>query len=71
MARSHDSIDTEIDTLWTATHEVEDRLRAVEKIHDVLDSPLWKIALFVLDGWPLRRVVKQPQWRPWRRWWTS
>jgi hypothetical protein len=38
---------------------------------DVWDSPWWKLVLFVIDGWPLRRVVERPQWRPWRRWVTS
>jgi hypothetical protein len=47
------------------------RIRQVEKLLDVWDSPWWKIALFVIDGWPLKRVVKKPQWRPWHGWWVS
>lgn len=65
------SVDAEIDSLWRNMTQTQGRVRALEKLVDLWDSPFWKLALFVLDGWPLRRVVKRPQWRPWRRWWTS
>lgn len=47
------------------------RVHALEDLADIWASPWWKLALFVIDGWPLRRVAERPQWRPWRRWWTS
>jgi hypothetical protein len=63
--------EAEIESLWINMEQVQARVRTMEKLLDVWDSPLWKLALFVIDGWPLRRVVVHPQWRPWRRWWTS
>ena len=59
------------ESLWFNYRQLAGRVRALEKLVDVWDSPWWKLALFVLDGWPLKRVVARPQWRPWRRWWTS
>jgi hypothetical protein len=60
-----------IESLWFNQRQTAQRVRQLEKLVDVWDSPAWKLALFVIDGWPLRRVVQRPQWRPWRRWWTS
>lgn len=49
-----------------------DRLRRVEKQLDTHGSPWWKRILFRADGWPAWWVVaRKPDWRPWRRWWTS
>lgn len=48
------------------------RIRTLEKMIEIKDSPLWKRILFWIDGWaPWYRIVDRPQWRPWRRWWTS
>jgi|KBSSwiStaDraftv2_1062776.scaffolds.fasta_scaffold111393_4 hypothetical protein len=63
--------DPDITSLWINYRELERRIRLLEDLVDVNDSPLWKRILFVVDGWPLRRVVDKPRWRPWRRWWTS
>ena len=71
MSRDPASMDAEIDSLWKNVKQLAGRIRVLEKLADVWDSPWWKLALFVIDGWPLRRVVSKPQWRPWRRWWTS
>ena len=71
MNRDPASMDAEIDSLWKNVNQLAGRIRALEKLADAWDSPWWKLALFVIDGWPLRRVVSKPQWRPWRRWWTS
>lgn len=71
MSRDPTSVDAEIDALWERARQADGRIRALEKLADVQDSPWWRLAMFVLDGWPLRRVVSRPQWRPWRRWWTS
>lgn len=65
------SIRARLDSLEFNQRQLAGRVRALEKWADVLDSPWWKLAVFVIDGWPLRRVVERPQWRPWRRWWTS
>jgi hypothetical protein len=36
----------------------------------LLDSPVWKLALFRLNGWPRLPVLAPEQaWRPWHRWW--
>jgi len=63
--------DPDITSLWINYRELERRIRLLEDLVDVNDSPLWKRILFVVDGWPLRQVVDKPRWRPWRRWWTS
>jgi len=60
-----------VESLWLNYRQLAGRIRALEKLAEVWDSPWWKLALFVIDGWPLRRVAPRPQWRPWRRWWTS
>lgn len=49
--------------------ELERRVRAIEALHDVQESSWVKLTLFVLLGWPLRRVVARPQRRPWRQDW--
>ncbi len=51
--------------------QLEAKVRHLEKLEDVMDTSLPKRLLFAFDGWPLFRVVARPQWRPWRRWWTS
>lgn len=51
--------------------ELERRVRRLEKLEDVMNTRLKKRIIFFLDGWPLFRVVDQPQWRPWRRWFRS
>ncbi len=36
---------------------------------DLLDTPVWKLALFRLNGWPRLPVMPTEQaWRPWHRW---
>jgi hypothetical protein len=36
---------------------------------EILDSPVWKIAMFRLNGWPRLPVECNEQaWRPWHRW---
>lgn len=36
---------------------------------DLLDTPVWKLALFRLNGWPRLPVdPTQQAWRPWHRW---
>lgn len=52
-------------------HILENKVRQLEKLQDTMDAPLWKKFIFLVDGWPLFRVVEKPQWRPWRKWWTS
>lgn len=69
--RTLEDADAHVASLWVNVDQQAGRIRQVEKLLDVWDSPAWKLALFVIDGWPLRRVVARPQWRPWRRWWTS
>lgn len=49
----------------------QNRVTKLYQLWDVWLSPWWKVGLFVLDGWPLRSIVRSPQWRPWRRWRTS
>jgi hypothetical protein len=61
----------EIDSLWVNCRQLAGRVRYLEKLADIYESPGWKRLLFVLDGWPAHRVVSRPAWRPWRRWFTS
>ena len=52
--------------------DLRNRVRLLEKMIDTRNTPLWKRALFRLDGWPRWTVVAdKPAWRPWRRWWRS
>lgn len=69
--RTIENCNAEIDSLWTNVNQQADRIRKLEKLADVWDSPWWKLLLFWLDGWPLHRVVERPAWRPWRMWFTS
>lgn len=65
------SLDAEVDSLWVNVRQLHEAVRRLQELEDTMDTPMWKRAVFVLDGWPLFRVVERPQWRPWRRWWTS
>lgn len=69
--RSVEEAEIHILSLWINYKQLADRTRNLEELADVWNSPWWKLVIFMIDGWPLRRVVKKPQWRPWRRWWTS
>lgn len=69
--RSPESVDLEIDALWARLREIDGRVHQLDELADTMNTPIWKRLLFALDGWPWFRVVKKPQWRPWRRWWTS
>jgi hypothetical protein len=51
--------------------QLRNRVRRLEELEDTMNTPLLRRLLFALDGWPWFRVVERPQWRPWRRWWTS
>lgn len=70
--RDNESLNAEVDSLWTNVHQLADRTRMLEKALDTRATPLWRRLLFRLDGWPAwYRVVTHPAWRPWRRWWVS
>lgn len=71
MTRDLTSLDAEVDSIWVNIDDLANRVRRLEKLEDTMNTPLWKKALFALDGWPLFRLAAKPQWRPWRRWWTS
>ena len=41
----------------------------LDECEELLDSPVWKLALFRLNGWPRLPVAAAGQgWRPWHRW---
>lgn len=61
----------DINSLWVNYDQLMNRLRYLEKVHYIHDSPLRRRILWSIDGWPWRRYVEEPQWRPWRRWWRS
>lgn len=65
------SVLTELAVLRSDMERNDNRTMKLLQMWDVVMSPWWKVALFVLDGWPLRSIARRPQWRPWRRWWTS
>jgi len=61
-----------LDSLRFNLDQQVNRLRMLEKMMDTRATPLWKRIVFRIDGWPSWTVVAQkPQWRPWRKWWTS
>lgn len=66
------SIEARLDSLEVnVQHHLPDRLHAVEELAYYMDSPLWRRIVWAIDGWPWWKVRDYPQWRPWRRWWTS
>lgn len=69
--RSVESLDSEVSALWKELGNVSRRVRRLESLEDTMNTPLRRKIVFLIDGWPLFRVVDRPQWRPWRRWWTS
>ena len=72
MADRITNAEVEIESLKVRMTEVERRVRLEEKWTDTrLETPLWKRMMFAVDGWPWTRLVENPQWRPWRRWWRS
>jgi hypothetical protein len=71
-ARSWDEVETHITVLTARIQQLEQRVRATEKVLDTfVETPWWRRWLFVADGWSGHRVVDAPAWRPWRRWWVS
>lgn len=62
-----------VQSLTARVGELELELRDHAQRLDTLQTPLWKRALFRLDGWPGMRDLnaERPARRPWRRWWTS
>jgi len=64
-------MDAEIDSLWVNMRDLRGRVRHLEELEDTMDTPILRKIVFALDGWPLFRITDRPQWRPWRRWWTS
>ena len=69
--RSLEEAEAHVQSWSVRIRSLERRTRTIEELADVMDTPMWRRALFVIDGWPLFRVVDRPQWRPWRRWFTS
>jgi hypothetical protein len=67
-----DDAQAEIDSLKVNVHQLQQRVRLLEKYADTWTlTPWWKRLLFVVDGWPTHKLVSRPQWRPWRKRWTS
>lgn len=74
-----DALERQYANLYAEVKALNLRCSSVERtmmVHDEeLDTgfrtPLWKKALFVIDGWPLSRLADRPAWRPWHRWWVS
>jgi hypothetical protein len=67
------SSDPEIENLQVNQTEQWRIIRDLEKRMLTLQTPLWKRVLFRIDGWPGQKNLnaEKPEWRPWRRWWTS
>lgn len=62
-----------LESLYVKTEELERLVSDINQRLDTLQTPLWKRALFRLDGWTGQSNLnaERPAWRPWRRWWTS
>ena len=54
-----------IASLNARCRSLELEVRALSKVVDTFYTPLWKKAWFLLDGWPLYRIVEKRAWRPW------
>lgn len=71
QVRSIEEAEVHIRSWAVRIHQLERTVRTQQKLIDTMDTPLWKKMIFILDGWPLFRVVSKPQWRPWHQWWIS
>ena len=47
---------------------LEGRIQDLEELLDLHFTPCWKKVWFVIQGWPLKRLVDRPQRRFWHRW---
>jgi hypothetical protein len=66
------SAEAQLASLEANQQQLEKRVRTIEKFFDTLSTPVWKRAVYRLDGWgPWWQVRPRPRWRPWRRWFTS
>lgn len=72
MERTNASLTAEVDSLWVNIRQLQNKVRTLEKMMDTRATPLWGRLIFRLDGWPSwSTVADKPQWRPWRKWFTS
>lgn len=72
QVRSLEEAQIHIESLISRVVELERRLRVEEEISDTfILTAWWRQLIFRLDGWSGHRLQDRPQWRPWRRWWTS
>jgi hypothetical protein len=62
-----ESFEQEIESLKVNVKQLQNRVRCLEKIVETIWTPWWKKIWFVIDGWPLYRIVKKRQWRPWHK----
>lgn len=63
-----------IRNLMARVTQLELKVSDLEQRLDTLQTPLWKRALFRIDGWPGQRNLNAegPSWRPWHSWgWRS
>lgn len=68
-----DELALQVESLRVNLTQAQVAVRDLEQRLDTLQTPLWRRALFRIDGWPGMRDLnaERPAWRPWRRWWTS
>jgi len=72
MVNTLDDADAVVRSLQAQITELARQLRIVQKQLDTHGSPWWKRILFRIDGWPAWWIIaRDPDWRPWRRWWRS
>ena len=72
MVNTFDDVDPVVSSLQAQITELARQLRIVQKQIDTHGSPWWKRILFRIDGWPAWWIIaRDPDWRPWRRWWRS
>lgn len=65
-------ITTRFDSLVANDGELHRRLNIIEHKLDTRNTFWLRRLVFIIDGWPRWTVIaEKPQWRPWRRWWTS
>jgi hypothetical protein len=72
QVKSLEEAQVHIAALWSEVKSARQEIRRLDKENDTfLRTAAWKRWLFIIDGWSGHRVVKQPKWRPWRKWYRS
>ena len=72
QVRDLEEAKTHLASLTVRVTNLERRMVYEEGLSQIfILTPWWKKVLFWLDGWSGHARTQYPQWRPWRKWFTS